>query len=127
MSGVDADHRGERAEDGVRSGGWTRDEVDTLIRLWGRGEETAEIAKTLGRPRNAVSIKATRLKLPPKRHAKKVMTAPPAGRPPEARVRPCLCCTKPFFSAGKFNRICDPCKSGQDAGGDYVVQFRSAR
>lgn len=98
-----------------------------LIRLWGKGTDTEEIAKTIGRPRNAVSIKASRLKLPRKKDAKTAMSTPAAGRLPDARVRPCLTCTKPFFSAGKFNRICDCCKSGQDSGGDYVVQFRSAR
>ena len=27
------------------------------------------------------------------------------------KVRPCMCCKKPFLSLGNFNRICKKCKN----------------
>ena len=36
-------------------------------------------------------------------------TLPPRLRP---RQRPCLCCKKPFTSAGPQNRLCQTCRTG---------------
>jgi len=29
------------------------------------------------------------------------------------KMRPCMCCSKPFWSEGSFNRLCQSCKSGE--------------
>ena len=89
-------------------GSWSEDEVRTLITMW-RTHEIQDIAKRLGRNSNAISIKASRLSLPPRTQTKSVKAVRTSN--PKARVRPCLSCQTPFFSEGSHHRICDRCKS----------------
>lgn len=90
-------------------GAWTEAEIRLLIDLWSTGD-IKSIASRLGRPANAVAIKASRLSLPAQIRAARTAAA---GRPgSKARTRPCLCCGTPFFSEGPQHRICDQCKGG---------------
>lgn len=38
-------------------------------------------------------------------------TASRPHRPKGSQERPCLCCKKPFLSAGPMNRLCNPCRA----------------
>ena len=82
-----------------RSGSWTPEEINLLIKLWGEGMSNPDIARRLGRYVGAISVKANRIGL---------------GRKKEdgGKVRNCMSCGKEFWSFGAGNRICDQCKSG---------------
>ncbi|MCW3782610.1 GcrA family cell cycle regulator [Defluviimonas salinarum] len=106
-----------------KTGAWEDADIQTLIRLWGEGRSNLEIARELGRQENAVAIKASRLHLPPKATAAQKF-APANAKNAKAKLRPCLTCSKTFFSEGPGNRICEPCKSTSAwSGSDYVVQY----
>lgn len=90
------------------SGPWSEQDIRDLIHMW-RDHDPAEIAQKLGRKANAVSIKASRLGLPPRASINE--RSKTARSNPKARVRPCLSCQIPFFSEGPHNRICDKCKN----------------
>lgn len=91
-------------------GAWTEAEIRILIDLWPT-QTIRSIAGKLGRPANAVAIKASRLSLPAQVRASR---NPSSTRPgSKARTRPCLCCGTPFFSEGPQHRICDQCKNGE--------------
>lgn len=103
-----------------RGNPWTDDDINRLIELWSSGASNADIAKNLSRNENAVAIKASRLRLPPKA----VPMSKVGKKPGAAKIRKCLCCTKPFFSEGVGNRICETCKgSSAYSCGDYGIQF----
>lgn len=106
-----------------KTGPWEHADVQLLIRLWREGNTNAEIAKTLGRQENAVAIKASRLRLPPKAVAGQKLD-PKNAKNGKALLRPCLCCQRTFFSEGPGHRICDGCKSTSAwSSGDYAVSF----
>jgi len=111
------------------NGPWTDAEINLLIELWPQNLSNLEIAGRIGRRENAVAIKASRLKLPPKAVASIAFGVGKTSRNPKARVRPCLCCQRQFFSEGAGNRICDTCKSSRSwsDGYDYVVQMGGKR
>ncbi|MCE6959654.1 GcrA family cell cycle regulator [Cereibacter sphaeroides] len=108
-----------------RSGQWSDEEIDQLIDLWGKNLSNFEIGERIGRRENAVAIKASRLKLPPKAVAQVQLALGRTSRRPGAKVRPCLCCQRQFFSEGPGNRICDTCKSsrGWGEGNEYSVRI----
>lgn len=106
-----------------KTGPWDDADVQTLIRLWKEGHSNAEIAASVGRRENAVAIKASRLRLPPKAIAGQALD-PQNAKKSKARLRPCLCCQKTFFSEGAGHRICDSCKSTSAwSSGDYAVSY----
>lgn len=118
---------------GTRAGGgqpvsdgkvWTDPEVETLIQMWNAGAATSDIAKKLGRNDNSVAIKASRLRLPRKTDVKNGELGGGRKMRPDAKIRPCMTCRRPFFSEGNHNRRCDPCRESDDGGDmDYVVEF----
>ena len=106
-----------------KTGPWDDADVQNLIRLWRDGNSNAQIAKQLGRQENAVAIKASRLRLPPKSVAAERLTEGNAKNG-NAKLRPCLTCQKTFYSEGFGHRICDSCKSTSAwSSGDYAVSF----
>lgn len=82
---------------------WTTTERATLGNMWLAGTPRPEIARTLGATVSAVMTKAGRLGLPDAWEMRKGRTS--------GSMRPCMCCDGPFYSAGKFNRLCLPCKN----------------
>lgn len=88
-------------------GSWSEKEVRILIAMWQKNE-IEEIVKALDRNKNAISIKASRLGLPPRAHTKSEKAVRTSN--PKARIRPCLSCQTPFYSEGPHHRICDKCK-----------------
>lgn len=106
-----------------KTGPWQDEDVQLLIRLWKDGHSNSEIAQKLGRQENAVAIKASRLRLPPKSVAGERMS-PENAKNSNAKLRPCLTCQKTFFSEGFGHRICDSCKATSAwSSGDYAVSF----
>ena len=85
---------------------WSETDVAKLIELWSTDLSNAEIAKILKREESAVAVKASRINLPRRKQMKSANS--------KARVRPCLRCTTPFYSAGPGNRFCEPCKDSSD-------------
>lgn len=103
----------------ARPGGWTDEETRRLIRMWSTSTN-AEIAKALGRNENAIAIKGSRLKLPRKDVAARMV----GSAKKNCKLRECLTCRTPFYSEGVHNRICDPCKEGHSQfDTDYIVQM----
>lgn len=98
-----------------RGGAWGDDEIRDLVRLWREGVKNSDIAKALGRSANAISVKASRIGLPPKDRI--------PDMPSTMKVRSCLRCRSQFFSEGPGNRICGTCKSSDDwkSGGSYQI------
>ena len=84
---------------------WSSDEVRTLINLWNTDYTNADIARILGRQEIAVAVKARRTNLGSKMPREFV-----AAR----KKRDCLRCSRPFFSTGPGNRVCDACKDTDD-------------
>lgn len=89
-------------------GSWSEDEIRKLIQMWQK-LPIEQIVIELSRNENAISIKASRLGLPPRTHTKSAKAVRSSN--PKARVRPCLSCQTPFFSEGAHHRICDKCKN----------------
>ena len=113
----------QQCETAMKSGPWSEADVEKLIELWKEGESNSRIAAKLGRRENAVAIKASRLRLPPKSSASEDLTATPAPNK-KAKLRACLKCEKTFFSEGAHHRICDSCKSSSVwSSGDYAVSY----
>jgi hypothetical protein len=107
----------------LKTGPWSDEEISLLTRLWAENVSNLDISRRIGRRENAIAIKASRLSLPPKAQiaARAAMEKHP--RNPKARVRPCLTCSRQFFSEGVGHRICDACKSSRSWGDDYVVRI----
>ena len=116
------------------AGGPTWQEQDGLLRdLWLENLPPPVIADKLGRSVAAIMTRAVRLGLP-RRAApgrKPGRRLPPAEKTTESRVRVtaraeeaavqmqpepriCLMCLTKFASAGRHNRICNPCKGTAD-------------
>ena len=77
---------------------WTDEDIAKVKELYEKGHDGAEIGRMLYRDGNAVRKAITRIKK-------------------AERERPCMCCKRPFISAGPMNRLCRSCKIGhQDAG-----------
>lgn len=123
--------RAEAMPEELKSGPWPPEEVSQLILAWSHGYSNQDIAKKLNRSENAVAIKASRLRLPPKstigEDAGQDADVVPLVKNPKGRMRPCLCCSRQFFSEGAHNRICMTCKEGADWGGSgsYTVHYGS--
>lgn len=102
-------------EDTERGGAWETKEIEDLARLWMQGVKNSEIAKQLGRSANAISVKASRIGLPPK----ELMNDMPSSM----KLRCCLRCRSQFFSEGPGNRICGTCKGTDEwkSGGGYQI------
>lgn len=98
-----------------RGGAWDEKEIRDLVRLWRDGAKNSEIAKALGRSANAISVKASRIGLPPKDRI--------PDMPSTMKVRSCLRCRSQFFSEGPGNRICGTCKGSDEwkSGGGYRI------
>ena len=116
---------GRRMDDAavLKTGPWSDDEISLLTRLWADNVSNFEISRRIGRRENAVAIKASRLSLPPKAQIAARAALETHQRNPKARVRPCLTCSRQFFSEGSGHRICDACKSSRSWGDDYVVRI----
>jgi len=98
---------------------WSDEEIRTLAAMWATSTN-AEIAQKLNRPANAVAIKASRIGLPRKDEAARMLKSAKKG----VKVRNCLTCRTPFYSEGAHNRICDPCKdSNSEYDTDYIVRM----
>lgn len=80
-----------------------------VLRLWRWGMETREIATQLGITLRRVGHVAQQLR----GHGFEVPRHK-VGKKPTGERRPCLRCRRTFRSAGKHNRICDPCKKTVD-------------
>lgn len=116
--------KGGSSPDGVRVGAWSEDEIQLLRDLWARRLKTAHISKILGRTHSAVSVRASRMNLPPRWPSDKEGMSPEAVRARSgARTRPCMKCGNAFHSEGVHNRVCNGCKEGDDwrMGGAYSV------
>ncbi|MDP2808669.1 MAG: AsnC family protein [Rhodocyclaceae bacterium] len=74
-----------------------------LHALRAAGASYAEIAALTG-----LSIGTVHSRLNPK--PKSQPKAPRPHRPKGSQERPCLCCQKPFLSAGSMNRLCNACR-----------------
>jgi hypothetical protein len=107
----------------IKTGPWSDEEITLLTRLWAENFSNLEISHRIGRRENAIAIKASRLSLPPKAQIAARAALEKHPKNPKARVRPCLTCSRQFFSEGPGHRICDTCKSGRSWGDDYVVRI----
>lgn len=91
----------------MRQGGktvyWTDDDKAILTNEWGAGTPTPEIAKTLERTPAAVSVMASRLRLPPRDK--------PAAARPAVNKRKCLSCRETFSPQWATSYVCQNCKS----------------
>lgn len=113
--------RGKRAS-------WTKEQVETLRKMWLQGASDVELTESLERSANAIAIKAHRMGLPPRAEAvaviahqeaerKRVESGEPLddgyeARPkPTAKIRNCLMCGVKFWSSHAGERICPDCKS----------------
>lgn len=98
-----------------KSGSWTDAEIRSLVDMWQKNEKNSDIAKKLKRSANAISVKASRIGLPPKDKIEEMTSS--------MKVRSCLRCRSQFFSDGPGNRICGACKNSDDwkTGGGYRV------
>jgi hypothetical protein len=81
---------------------WTAERRTELAGLWLQGLGGKEIAKRLGATPSSVSTRAGRMGLPDAREMKRDGIV--------GTMRSCMCCRLPFYSLGKFNRICFDCK-----------------
>lgn len=102
-------------DDKDKSGSWTDAEIRSLVDMWQKNEKNSDIAKKLKRSANAISVKASRIGLPPKDKIVEMTSS--------MKVRSCLRCRSQFFSDGPGNRICGACKNSDDwkTGGGYRV------
>ncbi len=98
---------------------WTDDEIHRLIDLWKRHIPFGRIARTMGRSRKSIAIKASRLGLTMRPYWNDPFAANARKR---GRARSCLSCRRTFFSEGPGNRICNSCKDSPqwDLGNDFA-------
>lgn len=98
-----------------RGGSWSNKEIEDLVRMWREGVKNSDIAKNLKRSPNAISVKASRIGLPPKDKISDMSSS--------MKIRQCLKCRGPFFSDGPGNRICGACKNTDEwkSGGGYRI------
>ncbi|MCE2523323.1 MAG: hypothetical protein J4F49_08910 [Rhodobacteraceae bacterium] len=98
---------------------WTDDEIHRLIDLWKRHVPFGRIAKTMGRSKKSVSIKASRLGLTTRPYWNDQFSVNARKR---GKARSCLSCRRTFFSEGPGNRICNPCKESPhwEQGNDFA-------
>lgn len=96
-------------------GAWAENEIALLVEMWKAGKKNSEIATELKRSANAISVKASRIGLPPKEKL--------ADGNTNMKVRSCLRCRGKFFSDGPGNRICGTCKNTDEwkTGAGYRV------
>ncbi len=99
---------------------WSEDETHQLVELWKRHMPFDRIARSMGRSRKAVLIKASRLGLTDRQQWDSQVAE---KRRSNGKVRPCLSCKRLFFSEGVGNRICPHCKQHPDwdSGNDCVA------
>lgn len=91
---------------------WSAAEVARLRALVAEGRPKRDIAARLGRAPSSVEGKLYSLGLSIRRRGA-ALPAParPSLPPKKGRVtRPCLCCGRPFPSAGPHNRLCESCR-----------------
>lgn len=99
--------------DGTRTGSWTPEEIAILLTRWSENRSNAEISIELGRPENAVAIKASRLKLPTRSTLASIQSGEALKRNPKGKYRDCLGCKVQFFSEHAGNRFCDCCTNAK--------------
>ncbi|MCY3878598.1 MAG: hypothetical protein OXF74_05385 [Rhodobacteraceae bacterium] len=99
---------------------WTDEEVRSLITQWKQDRSFAKIARSIGRSRKSVTIKACRLGLTTRPYWNDQYLAK-AKRSGSARH--CMSCRHMFFSEGSGNRICPQCKNRKiwRSGGDFAA------
>lgn len=122
---------------------WTYGELQRLARLEIEGASLLTMSFRLGRTRDAIGQKRIIIKrndpdwpysaaaIPP---PPPVPPAPPLPewrdyakpRMPERKRRNCLCCGKPFMSAGPGNRLCDVHRRA-DGGPDHHAHMPTLR
>ena len=83
---------------------WTREEIDALDREWRAGTATAEIARQVGKTKNAVIGKAHRIGLPPRPSPLKRRS----GLPPRRKVENPNAPTTPRGNAPGGSPCCWP-------------------
>ena len=76
---------------------WTDDEIHRLIDLWKRHVPFGRIARTMGRSRKSIAIKASRLGLTMRPYWNDPFAANARKR---GKARSCLSCRRTFFSEG---------------------------
>ena len=98
---------------------WTDEEVHRLVDLWKRHMPFGRIARTMGRSKKSVVIKASRLGITTRLYWNDQYAKNARRR---GRARPCMSCRRLFFSEGIGNRVCDDCKDGPlwSTGNDFA-------
>lgn len=87
---------------------WSHDHVRVILAMKEAGCSFAQMGVAVGRSAHACKEKLRQL-------ARRKEVAPK----PQGVKRPCLCCERPFLSAGKGNRLCENCKRSSNL--DYVT------
>lgn len=108
---------------------WTDERSRQLADLWNQKLSPVEISAILKVTPNSVSIKASRMGLPPRMRGEQAGLPSQESHPKGAGLRRCLRCTRMFASSSNGNRICSTCKNSDDwlNGGDgyYVISAPS--
>lgn len=108
---------------------WTEERSRKLAELWNQRLSPVEISEILNVTPNSVSIKASRMGLPPRIRSEQPGLPSQAAASQGPTLRRCLRCTRMFGSTGSGNRICTPCKESDDwlNGGDgyYAISIPS--
>lgn len=83
---------------------WTEADRETLRKEWTRMTPTAQIAQLLNRTPTAVSVQASRMRLPPRDKGQQSAAAP-------VKLRTCLGCRERFPPPWPTSYICPKCKT----------------
>ncbi len=99
---------------------WTPEQDARLTALRARGFGFAAIALAVGHSQAACTTRASTLgvrkpmaeKEPEKRNAfhREIYASPASEAKTKGKWRPCLCCTKKFWSTGPGHRLCGNCR-----------------
>jgi hypothetical protein len=81
---------------GTQTVTWNSDAIRRLGELVNAGKQLDEIAAAFNATPSGISTAISRF-----------------GVKPGATLRACMCCERPFFSAGRHNRLCVGCSSGE--------------
>lgn len=76
---------------------WTEEETARLRRMVNARASMGEISRALSR--STASIQG---------HLNSLRPGP--DKEPSRKTRPCMCCRRPFPSAGPHNRLCENCR-----------------
>jgi hypothetical protein len=81
---------------GTQTVTWNSDAIRRLGERVNAGKQLDEIAAAFNATPSGISTAISRF-----------------GVKPGATLRACMCCERPFFSAGRHNRLCVGCSSGE--------------